>query len=709
MQINVCDYGAVPDGIHDSTIAMQCAIDECGKAGGGRVIVPAGQFCTDMLTLRDNVELHLESGCVLLSLLKPVPEDNENYREASFNMRRWLVGGVGLRNASVTGRGIIDGRGYVNFWNMDDGYEHPLYGQRYWPGLHRPRALLHFHECTDILVEDVTLIEPPAYNIWMLGCDRCDIRGVRIRTDLHGPTNDGIDIDCCSNIYITGCDIISNDDAIGIFSDINRLGYEKPCENIIVTDCRIKAISDGVRIGYVGDGPIRRVSVSNCVFYECMIGISMMVAISPDDPRGVYIRKGPCISDVHFSNLVMEAEQAFNFQATKSPHTCPDPICGYIDKVSIRNVTATAHRGCYFGGVPESPLRSIEISQLDLTLTGEMGDEFVDRVPEPYPVWTDMPFDGIPWPFFVRHANDFRLCDSVIRWKEAVGAWRSEIVKQEDSKGDLRGVRTVDAPSSPPAVEFPLVRNASRLWFCGERQKAPQREEPHCNPVALMLRPHPCQIGQDATSLQDEIIAAKEMGCSAVIWEASIYREYYERSYCSSRYNDLCKCGDVQKFLEETNKAGLEPFLGGYASASLWRRHLSEWETERELTEHRCCLSEIAKEGNVAGYSFPLQRPPLAEYPDDWASRTKRLYTGFAQKVRELKRNCKIILPVDSENNTNMDGFAEQWLSLLADIRPDTLLFIGNPPETLSSALKNGLSCDAWLLPQRDSKYIFHI
>ena len=43
------------------------------------------------ITLRDNVELHLENGCTLLSLLKPIPEDNVSYAEASFNMKRCTI------------------------------------------------------------------------------------------------------------------------------------------------------------------------------------------------------------------------------------------------------------------------------------------------------------------------------------------------------------------------------------------------------------------------------------------------------------------------------------------------------------------------------------------------------------------------------------------------------------------------------------------
>ncbi|MBR6373525.1 MAG: GNAT family N-acetyltransferase, partial [Victivallales bacterium] len=361
---------------------------------------------------------------------------------------------------------------------MDDGLEHPLYGQRYWPRLHRPRGLLHFRESENILVSGITIIDPPSYNIWALGCDNCDFVGIKIRTDLKGPNNDGIDIDCCSNVRITGCDISCSDDAIGIFSDINTLGYNKTCEDIVVSDCRILATSDGIRIGYVGDGAIRRVTITNCIIHDTMIGISMMTAISPDDPRAVYIKYGPEITGVIFSNLVIDAFQTFNFQGSKTPSDTPLPIKGYIDRVFLRNITATAMRGSLLSGVPESPLRTVEISGLHLTLSGEMGTDFLEKVPEPYPTWSDLPWSGIPWPFFARHAKRIILRDSTIEWRNATGDWQPEIVKCDKANASLRNVESLN---------FPWNEYQLRMYFDGASQKVPQVNLPDGFAIRTLL------------------------------------------------------------------------------------------------------------------------------------------------------------------------------------------------------------------------------
>lgn len=446
MQCNILDYGAIPDGISDSTAAIQSAIDACAAQGGGRVTVPAGTFASDMIVLRDNIEFHFEAGSKILSLLTPVPDPDLNIPDPTQNTKRWLIGGVKLKNVAVTGMGTIDGRAEIHFWNKNDGLEHPLYGQRFWPRCHRPKGMIHFRECEGVVISDVTLIDPPEYNIWLLGCDTCRITGVIIRADLKGPNDDGIDIDCCSNVRISDCDVICGDDGIAVKSDIHELGYDKACENITITNCRLFTSSDGIRLGYEGDGAIRRITVSNCVIHNTMIGISLMVAISPDDGRGINIYKGPVISDILFENLIIDSFQTFNFQHPKNQTT--EPIRGYMDRIFFRNITATATRGSFLGGAVESPIRHIEFSDVNITFSGHMGTDFLEKVPDPYPVWSDLPFSGVPWPFYVRNAEDVVIRDSRIEWSDCDGAWQSEIAKCENANVTVERVAKVNPPGA---------------------------------------------------------------------------------------------------------------------------------------------------------------------------------------------------------------------------------------------------------------------
>ena len=62
MDYNIKEYGAVADGATNNSGAIQAAVDACTVAGGGRVIVPTGQFLSGTIVLKSNVTLYLERG-----------------------------------------------------------------------------------------------------------------------------------------------------------------------------------------------------------------------------------------------------------------------------------------------------------------------------------------------------------------------------------------------------------------------------------------------------------------------------------------------------------------------------------------------------------------------------------------------------------------------------------------------------------------------
>src|SRR5205085_11269761 len=49
----------------DATAAIAKAIEACAKAGGGRVVVPAGDYTTGPIRLRSHIDLHVEAGATL--------------------------------------------------------------------------------------------------------------------------------------------------------------------------------------------------------------------------------------------------------------------------------------------------------------------------------------------------------------------------------------------------------------------------------------------------------------------------------------------------------------------------------------------------------------------------------------------------------------------------------------------------------------------
>ena len=120
----ITDFGAQPGAV--CTEAIQQALDQCAQAGGGQVLIPEGTFLSATLYLRDNVDLHLAQGARLQGVEDPdayepyIPENdltrfdsgNGTANSNCVNDRQWMKAfliGAGVKNASITGEGTIDG------------------------------------------------------------------------------------------------------------------------------------------------------------------------------------------------------------------------------------------------------------------------------------------------------------------------------------------------------------------------------------------------------------------------------------------------------------------------------------------------------------------------------------------------------------------------------------------------------------------------
>ena len=172
--------------------------------------------------MKSNVELHLSAGAELVSLQTPAGATGKGKGDSKW----FLIGGEGLRKVSITGQGRINGNGYA-FWKKEPGVDYasdPLYGPQYGWIAGRPLGMVHFKNCQDVILRDVELSDPPTYTVWLLGCDRGLVENVRITTDMAGPNTDGLDIDCCSDVTVTGCDIRTGDDAVALKSSRHHLG-----------------------------------------------------------------------------------------------------------------------------------------------------------------------------------------------------------------------------------------------------------------------------------------------------------------------------------------------------------------------------------------------------------------------------------------------------------------------------------------------------
>ena len=159
-----------------------------------------------------------------------------------------------------------------------------------------------FRECRSIRIEGVTLMDPPCYTVWCLGCDLVEIRNLKIRADLKGPNCDGLDIDCCRDVLIENCDIDCGDDCIAIRANEAHACRVAPCERVDVRNCLLRSPACAVRIG-VGNGTLRNCTLKELRICDSSVGVGLCPSYTP----------GQCvdIDNILFENVQFEGEAAF--------------------------------------------------------------------------------------------------------------------------------------------------------------------------------------------------------------------------------------------------------------------------------------------------------------------------------------------------------------------------------------------------------------
>jgi len=289
---DITKYGAVGDGKTDCTNAFKLAIDECVKSGGGKVVVPQGNFFTGAIHLRSNVNLFLDEG----SVIKFSTESNK-YLPLVFT--RWegvecmnyssLIYAYGQENIAITGSGTLDGQGSnENWWSWKgkeefgwkEGMPHqkngrdklfemgenntPVEHRVFGEGFYLRPNFIQFYNCKNILIEGVTLKDSPMWFINPVLCQNVSVLNVKIEG--LGPNNDGCNPESSKDVLIQDCYFNNGDDCIAIKSGRNNDGrrINIPSENIVVKNCVMRNGHGGVVLGSEISGGVKNIFVEDC-------------------------------------------------------------------------------------------------------------------------------------------------------------------------------------------------------------------------------------------------------------------------------------------------------------------------------------------------------------------------------------------------------------------------------------------------------------
>lgn len=410
---NIRDFGAVGDGKTTDTTALQSAIDACHGNDGGAVLVPSGTYLIGTICLKSNVELCLASTSVLLGSTN-VADYISSVQRCGFVTEtcidKCLIYAEDAENIAITGRGTIDGQGASFVRYKEDGSmsDRPM--------------LIRFFNCRNVLFDNVTLKNAGAWCAHFRECSQVRVTGVTIQNRVN-VNNDGIDLMSTSQVRISDCVIICNDDAICF----QNMSDEKPVEDVVITNCIMSTRWAAIRSGGAHAGGIRNITVSNCVIrdtYGC--GIKLQVSGNGS------------MENMAFSNIVMPGVSCpislrfgnahYNNETRNESHPW-----GGIRNIMFNNIwasvvdEATLRREVVFPelypgeerqcmsicGIPDHPVENITLSDIHFIYPGggTVEDaanlnppEHEDDYPE-YFMWGVLPAYGM----YARHVKGMSL------------------------------------------------------------------------------------------------------------------------------------------------------------------------------------------------------------------------------------------------------------------------------------------------------------
>ena len=274
-EFNLANFGAMGDGTKDCTAAFAKTIAVCHQSGGGRVIVPAGNYLTGAIHLLSNVNLHLEKGATILFSTDPKKFLPVVFSRDVAEMMNYspFIYAFEQTNIAVTGEGTLDGQTSKSVWMSwvkkagADGERLTKMGNEEIPVAKRIFGDGHFIRpnfiepvrCQNVLLEGVRVIDSPMWELHPLYCTNVTVRGVSISS--HGHNNDGCDPDSCTDVLITNCIFDTGDDCISVKAGRDHEGRRVniPCQNVVIQNCIFKDGHGGVTLGSETAGGLKNV------------------------------------------------------------------------------------------------------------------------------------------------------------------------------------------------------------------------------------------------------------------------------------------------------------------------------------------------------------------------------------------------------------------------------------------------------------------
>ncbi|MDO9630092.1 MAG: glycoside hydrolase family 28 protein [Acholeplasmataceae bacterium] len=384
--VNVKDFGAIGDGVADDTMSIQTAMLTCPK--NGRVLIPEGTYLVRPLFLKSNQTIELVKNATLLGHINrkeyPIlPAQITKADNSILELSSWegnpaptfasIITGILVENVKIIGEGVID----CNAQNSDWWVTHKIMRGGAW----RPKGVF-LSNSSHIGMQGVTVTNTPSWNLHPYFSSYIDFIDMKIISPKDSPNTDGCDPESCDKVNVIGLNFSVGDDCIAIKSGKFEMGmkYRRPTKDMVVRNCMMAYGHGAVVLGSEMSGGIKDLSVTQCYFKETDRGLR----IKTRRGRG----ESAVIDGITFENIYMDnvltplvmnmyyycdddgkTEYVWSKKALTVDHRTP-----YLGSFKFKNMVCNnVHVAAgFFYGLPEQPIRSIELENIKFTYARNM-------------------------------------------------------------------------------------------------------------------------------------------------------------------------------------------------------------------------------------------------------------------------------------------------------------------------------------------------
>ena len=389
-------YGAKPGDVKATTAAIAKAMTACNKAGGGRVVIPEGEWLTGPVHFKSHCQLYLAEGSKLVfedDVTLYLPAVKTSWEGSECMNLSPLLYAFECENIAVSGKGTLAPK--LDFWQtwVERPESHVQATRQLYAmcstqvpaedrhmereGVQMRPQLIHFNRCRNVQLDGFSIRESPFWTIHLWMCR--DVWAHDLDVYAHGHNNDGIDIEMTQHILVENCRFDQGDDAVVLKAGRNQDGWAlgMPTEDVVVRHCEIVKGHCLLGIGSELSGGVKRVYMHDCHSSD---QVYRLFYIKTNHRRGGVI-EDITVENVSATNMyrVFEIDTDILYQWRSIVPTFETKIT-QIRNITVRNASAAHADAVYeLRGDERLPIENIKLENIHVEVLHRF-ENYVENV-----------------------------------------------------------------------------------------------------------------------------------------------------------------------------------------------------------------------------------------------------------------------------------------------------------------------------------------